>query len=186
MHKKVTFFKEAVKSLKTSGTFIPSSRFLVKRILKNIDFSTSEVIVEYGPGNGIITKEILKNLKPNAILICFEINEKFLEELEKINHKQLVVLNSSAENVEEEIQKLGYQKVDNFVSSLPLAIIPKEISFSIVKNSSEVLNEGGNFLQYQYSTQFLKPLKTIFNDAVKLEFEPLNLPPAFLYNCKKN
>ena len=37
MGKKRAFFKEAVKSMKTSGTFVPSSRFLVKRILKNID-----------------------------------------------------------------------------------------------------------------------------------------------------
>ena len=101
MQKKVAFFKEAIKSIKTSGAFIPSSRFLVKKILMDIDFSTSEVIVEYGPGNGTITKEILKKLKPSAILICFEINETFLLDLRKIENKQLIVLNASAENVKE-------------------------------------------------------------------------------------
>ena len=185
MQKKVAFFKEAIKSIKTSGAFIPSSRFLVKKILMDIDFSTSEVIVEYGPGNGTITKEILKKLKPSAILICFEINETFLLDLRKIENKQLIVLNASAENVKEEIEKLGFTKVDNFISSLPLAILPKELSKLIVEKSYAVLQENGRFVQYQYSTQFLKQFKAIFSKKIVLKFEPLNLPPALIYICEK-
>lgn len=185
MQKKVAFFKEAIKSIKTSGTVIPSSRFLVKKILKNIDFSTSELIVEYGSGNGIITKQILKKLNPSAILICFEINETFLLDLRKIDNKQIIVLNASAENVQEEIEKLGFNKVDNFISSLPLAILPKELSKVIVENSYTALQENGRFVQYQYSTQFLKQFKAIFSKKIVLKFEPLNLPPALIYVCEK-
>lgn len=185
MGKKITFFKEAVKSIKTSGTFIPSSRFLVKKILKNIDFTNSELIVEYGSGNGIITKEILKKLKPSATLICFEINETFLLDLKKIENKQLVVINGSAEDVKYEVEKLGFKKVDNFVSSLPLAILPKELSKKIVENSYNLLVDKGRFVQYQYSTQFLKQFKSIFNKKIVLKFQPLNLPPAVIYICEK-
>ncbi|AOW22108.1 class I SAM-dependent methyltransferase [Urechidicola croceus] len=186
MQKKVAFFKEAVKSIKTSGTFIPSSRFLVKRMLKNVNFQTSEVIIEFGPGNGIITTEILKRLKPKAILICFEINQNFHDELERINNDQLVVLNASAEDIESELLKLGISKVDSIISSLPLAILPKELSQNIIINAHKVLKNEGIFVQYQYSIQFLKQFKTIFNkNKVDLDFEPLNVPPAFLYVCEK-
>ena len=185
IQEKLTFFKEAIKSFKTSGTVTPSSRFLVKRILSKIDFKKSNLIVEYGSGNGIITKEIIKKITPLTTLVCFEINEVFYNELKKINHKQLIVLNSSAENIEQEIKKLGYDKVDNFISSLPLTMLPKELAITIIENSHNVLKEKGRFVQFQYSTQFLKPFKLIFNKKVTLDFEPLNLPPAFLYLFEK-
>ncbi len=185
MGKKITFFKEAVRTLKTSGTLIPSSRFLVKKILKKIDFSDANVIVELGPGNGIITKEILKKVNPKATLICFEINTKFFEDLQKIDNNQLVVLNASAEHIKSELEKLNITEVDLVISSLPMAILPKDLSKNITQNSYDILRENGRFVQYQYSTQFLKPLKKIFNKKVKLKFEPLNIPPAFIYICKK-
>ncbi len=184
-HKKVKFFKEALKSFKTSGTITPSSRFLVKRMLSKIEFKDSKLIVEYGSGNGIITNEILKKLEPSTKLVCFEVNEVFYNDLKKINHKQLIVLNTSAEDIEGEIKKLGFDKVDNIISSLPLAMLPKEVSKTIIANSYEVLKEKGRFIQFQYSTQFLKQFKAIFSKKVKLDFEPLNLPPAFIYICEK-
>ena len=185
IQEKVAFFKEAVKNFKTSGTIIPSSRFLVKRILNSINFTNSKLIVEFGSGNGIITKEILKKIEPSTTLICFEINEVFYNDLKKIKHKQLIVLNASAENIQEEIEKFGFKQVDNFISSLPLTMLPKEVSQRIIENSYDVLNDKGLFVQFQYSTQFLKQFKAVFNRKVRLDFEPLNIPPAFLYVCEK-
>ncbi len=185
MQEKVAFFKEAVKNFKTSGTLIPSSRFLVKRILKNIDFSTTDLIIEFGPGNGIITKEILKRLKPEATLVCFEINDVFYKQLSEINNNQLTVLNVSAEDIQLEIKKLGFTKVDHIISSLPLTMIPKNSAIQIIKNAYQTLKTDGFFVQYQYSTLFLKQFKSIFGKKITLDFEPLNLPPAFLYTCKK-
>ena len=84
---KFDFFKVAVKNLKTSGTLIPSSKFLAQKMLKNIDFYASNVLVELGPGNGAITHEILKNIGPNSHLICFEVNDEFyLRDLVEWDH----------------------------------------------------------------------------------------------------
>ena len=73
MSKKFNFFKEAVKNYKTSGTVVPSSKYLANKMLKDIDFSSAKLIVELGPGNGVITHDILKKLSPDATLICFEL-----------------------------------------------------------------------------------------------------------------
>ena len=185
MNKRIDFFKVAVKNLKTSGTIAPSSRFLAKKMLKNIDFSTSEVLVELGPGNGAITHQILKNLAPNAHLICFEVNDEFYKHLQKINHPQLTILKVSAEYVQDELEKLGHTKACHIVSSLPLSIIPKPISHSILENSLQVLEKNGTFIQFQYSLTYYKYLKTVFKDAISLDFEVLNIPPAFVYRCEK-
>lgn len=185
MSKKFNFFKEALKNYKTSGTVIPSSKYLASKMLKEIDFDTAEVIVELGPGNGAITQHILNKIKPQTILICFEINDAFYKELKKINHPQLVVLKASAENVKAEIEKLGYNKADFVVSSLPLTILPKEVTKTILEKNYNFLAKNGAFIQYQYSLSYYKKLKEVFGDAINLSFEALNFPPAFIYTCVK-
>ncbi|MFT6869901.1 MAG: phospholipid N-methyltransferase [Paraglaciecola sp.] len=185
MSSRIKFFKEAVKSIKTSGTVAPSSRFLSKRMLREIDFSNVDVIVELGPGNGAITKYILENLAPKATLICFEINDNFYDQLQELNHPQLIVLKASAEKIIDKLKKLNIHKVNYIISSLPLAIIPDEVSDEILDKSFEVLAKNGSFIQYQYSLSYFKKLKNVFKESISLEFEPLNIPPAFIYRCKK-
>jgi phospholipid N-methyltransferase len=182
---RINFFKEAIKDLKTSGTVTPSSRFLVARMLKRIDFSKVNLLVELGPGNGAITAFILKKIPATATLICFEINDNFYNQLSVINNPQLIVVKASAEKMKEELQRLGFSKTSHIISSLPLTNIPDEISDTILKASFETLELEGSFIQYQYSLTYFKKLKAVFKEAISLEFEPLNFPPAFVYYCKK-
>lgn len=186
MQTKKAFFREAIKNFKTAGTIVPSSKFLIKKMLKSIDFNKANVIVEYGPGNGIITQEILRRMHSNAVLICFEINTHFYQYIKQIDDKRLIVLNSSAENIKEELEKLNISAADYFISSLPLTIIPKSIAKDILKNSKESLSPNGQFIQYQYSLRFYSKVKQIFGKKnVKLKFEFVNIPPAFIYKCIK-
>ncbi|WP_245892101.1 class I SAM-dependent methyltransferase [Polaribacter glomeratus] len=177
--------KEALKNINTLGTITPSSRFLSKRMLREINFSKADVIVELGPGNGAITKYILENLSPNATLICFEINDNFYQQLQELQNPQLIVLKASAEKIVGELEKLNIYKVNYIISSLPLTIIPDQVSNQILEKSFEVLEENGSFIQYQYSLSYFKKLKNVFKESISLEFEPLNMPPAFIYRCKK-
>jgi len=185
LSKKFNFFKEAIKNYKTSGTVAPSSKYLASKMLREINFLDAKIIIELGPGNGAITHSILNKIQPNTILICFEINDAFYKELKKIKHPQLIVLRASAENMVKEIKKLGYHEANYIISSLPLTIIPKEVSHSILLESYKLLNDKGLFIQYQYSLTYYKKLKEIFGKDIKLSFEPLNFPPAFIYNCIK-
>ncbi|TYP99769.1 phospholipid N-methyltransferase [Tenacibaculum adriaticum] len=185
MNKKFNFFKEAVKNYKTSGTIVPSSRFLADKLLKFIDFSDANVIVELGPGNGAVTKYILKKIKPQTTLVCFEINDAFYRELLKIKHPQLKIVKASAEHLNEELQKLGFLKADYIISSLPLAILPQKLSKKILKESFKVLKKDGLYMQFQYSLSYYKKLKNVFGNSISLSFEPLNFPPAFIYKCAK-
>lgn len=185
MSSRINFLKEAVKNIKTLGTVTPSSRFLSKRMLREINFSNAHVIVELGPGTGAITKHILDNLSPKATLICFEINNNFYQQLQELQHPQLIILKASAEKIVEELKKLEIHQVNYIISSLPLAIIPDEISNKILEKSFKILETNGSFIQYQYSLSYFKKLKKVFKESISLGFEPLNIPPAFIYRCKK-
>src|SRR5713101_4494982 len=60
------------------GSIVPSSRFLIKQLLEPIDWAQARVIVEYGPGVGGITAEILRRMRPDASLIAIETNPEFV------------------------------------------------------------------------------------------------------------
>src|SRR6202050_2048448 len=63
------------------GSIVPSSRFLIRQLLAQINFTQARVIVEYGPGVGGITSEILRRMHPDAILIAIEMNPDFVSSL---------------------------------------------------------------------------------------------------------
>src|SRR6266478_4991381 len=82
------------------GSIIPSSRFLIKQLLEPIDWEQARVIVEYGPGDGGITAEVLRRMRPDAMLIAIETNPEFMSYLRSsIQDERLHVVEASAEAV---------------------------------------------------------------------------------------
>src|SRR6185369_15745598 len=69
-----TFLKNPV----MLGSVIPSSRFLIDAVLEPIDWPQTDILVEYGPGVGTITGEILKRMRPDAKLIIIEMNKELV------------------------------------------------------------------------------------------------------------
>ncbi|MEJ6792570.1 MAG: methyltransferase [Lacinutrix sp.] len=183
---KINFLKESLKNIRTSGTLFPSSRFLVSKLLKGVDFKTAKLIVEFGPGNGIITNNILNSLQPDAKLIIFEINDNFYNALLKIDDNRLVVVKQSADTVIEVIKAHNFENADYIISSLPLTNMPKTITTSILNNAYNCLKSKGCFFQYQYSLTYYSNLKETFKGKISLSFESLNIPPAFIYTCQKD
>lgn len=153
-------------------------------MLKPIQFKNANCIVEYGAGTGVFTEKLLQKMHSNSILIIFEINDVFFEELNKINDSRLVIIKDSAEKIEYYLRLNNQKKADYIISSLPFAMIPEEIVDIILKNSYNSLSDKGKFIQFQYSFNCLSKLKAIYN-KVKIKFTFLNLPPAFVFVCSK-
>jgi len=178
------FAKEVASSIKNIGAIAPSSKYLANNILKHIEFEENQVVLEFGSGNGAITKHILKQLPSSSKLISLEINAPFLKHCK---HKfraydNFEIYNHSAIEFDTLLKELGIEKVDYLVSSLPLAMIPNEDLTELFNKIPKYLIDDGSFLQYQYSLNKYKFLKGVF-DEVKLGFTLTNLPPAFVYRC---
>ena len=75
------FAKNFLQHPKMLGSLIPSSRFLIDRLLSRVDWKRARTIVEYGPGVGTITAHILSRMSPDARLVVFEMNEDFVRYL---------------------------------------------------------------------------------------------------------
>lgn len=178
------FISEVFKSGGTIGALSPSSSFLTDKMLKPIHFETAKCIVEFGPGTGVFTHKLLEKMSPDALLLTFEINPAFHDELMKINDPRLVVINDSAEKIDHYLLLNHHEKADYIVSSLPFAMIPDTVVDTVLKNSFDVLSEKGKFIQFQYSLNALSKLKSIFR-KVDITFTFLNIPPAFVFTCSK-
>jgi phospholipid N-methyltransferase len=178
------FVKEVVNSIKHIGAIAPSSKYLANNIIRHMDFKENQIILEFGSGNGAITKQILKQMPSSSRLISLEINDPFLKHCEnkfKV-YSNFEIYNHSAIEFDSLLKQLEIDKVDYLISSLPLAILPKADLDILFKKIPEYLINNGSFVQYQYSLNKYKFLKSVFN-SVKLDFTPINLPPAFIYKC---
>jgi len=153
-------------------------------MLAPIDFSQAKTIVELGGGNGCITRAILNKMQPDAQLLSFEVNPKFVGLLQNIEDDRLRVIDDSAEKIPEYLNKYDSSQADAIVSGLPLAIFPKELNASIMQSILTTLSKEGVYTQFQYSLASQGMLRNQF-DAVKVDFTPLNVPPAFVYTCQK-
>jgi len=166
------------------GSIIPSSRFLIRQLLQPVDWAAARVIVEYGPGVGSITAEILERMHPDALLIAIETNSEFVRFLRRaFPDRRLRVMEGSAESVDEILRLQGHEQVDYIISGIPFSTIPADLRERILLKTSGALAPGGSFLVYQFSTRVLPDLQRIFH-YVKRKFEPLNVLPAHLFFCQ--
>jgi len=166
------------------GSIVPSSRFLIKQLLEPIDWAQARVIVEYGPGVGSITAEVLRRMRPDAILIAIETNPEFVYFLRSSTQdERLHVVEASAESVVEILRQHGHEKASYIISGIPFSTIPAPVRERILRKTCSVLEPRGSFLVYQFSTRVLQDLRRIFR-YVRRQFEPLNVLPAHLFICR--
>lgn len=179
------FLLEYIKNPRNVGAVAPSSSHLARKMVESIDFEHAECIVEYGPGTGVFTEKLLARAEEDTKIILFEINKEFYEELVKLyGHKRnVVILNRSAEDIKDVMNKYGIAKVDYIVSGLPFTSLPKEISENILKNTKDVLGDHGKFITFQYS-MVKKKLFEKFFPSIRTKRTLANIPPAYVLSCR--
>jgi phospholipid N-methyltransferase len=183
---KKSFISQFFKQNKMVGSLIPSSRFLAKKILKNIPFEDAKVIVELGPGTGVFTKKIMQRLNPDTQFVVIELNDMFYQNLKtKVTQENCHIIHGSASDLQKILSDLGFQKADCIISSLPLSNFPKDLRIEIMQAILHCLTPKGTFLQFQYTLQSKKHFKSIFTH-VSIDYAAINFPPAFVYRCSNS
>lgn len=185
MTDKKNFRKQFWKDKKMVGAMAPSSKYLAKKMMENIDFKAANVIIELGPGTGVFTDEIISQMNEQSHLLVFELNDVFYDVLHKrINDPRVHIIHDSAEHIEKHLSAYNLEKADVVVSSLPLAVFSEELRSNVLKASYDSLHTHGKYIQFQYSLQAKKLLKKLY-PKVSISFTPFNFPPAFVYTCDK-
>lgn len=165
------------------GSVIPSSPFLVNDVLSQVNWDRARVIVEYGPGVGTITQEILKRMRPDAVLVAIELNSEFVDFLtEKIDDARLRVVHGSASDVREVLAALDLTRADYIISGIPYSNIADDVRRDILKQTRELLAPDGALLVYQFTSTVLPYLKSNFG-SVEQNVQLLNILPARIFYC---
>jgi phospholipid N-methyltransferase len=148
------------------------------------DLQNSKVIVEWGAGEGHVTREILKKMGPHQSLIAFEVLEIFAKKLAAIRDHRLVVIRDDFMNTERALKRFGYIGADCILSSIPITALTKDERRSSFEFARACLKKDGSFVQYAYIWWWHKPAIERVFPRVRTRFVLANLPPAFVYHCR--
>lgn len=175
------FLRGFIKHPRMVGSIIPSSRILINRMLEPVDWGSTRLFVEYGPGVGTFTRPILDRLGPDATLVTIDTNDDFTGFLkESIDDPRLVAVTGSAADVEKILADRDLGKADYVVSGLPFSTLPAGVGDAIAKATAAVIRPGGAFLIYQFSPKVRDFIAPYFERIVR-GFEWVNVPPATLF-----
>lgn len=182
----MSFLLEYLKNPARTGAVAPSSKKLAKRMMETIDFDSCSCIVEYGPGTGAFTDEIIKRKSRDTVFLVIEQNVDFYNQIRKkyTAVPNLLLVNGDAGDLERYLAQYHIEKVEYIVSGLPFASLPKKVSDRIMETTGKVMGEKGSFITFQYTLLKKKFFERSFQ-IKKITFELFNFPPAFVIVMKK-
>jgi phospholipid N-methyltransferase len=168
------------------GAVLPSSRRLTRHLLDGVDWRSARVIVEYGPGVGTLTWEILQRMHPDAVLVAIEFNPDLVDHLRaNFQDARLRIVHGSAADVRLILSKMSIPHADYIISGIPYSTLSKPDRERILLESNEALRQNGMLMVYQFTTAVLPHLQSVFKN-VRQDFELLNILPARIFYCVRN
>lgn len=175
------FLAAWVKKPRQTASVVPSSRYLARLMVAEIDPADGRVI-ELGGGTGVFTRAILDAGLPAEKLEVVEINPAFARGLRR-HFPHVSVLETPAQIMSTATAGSPgeYQTV---ISGLPLLAMDRRMHADILSESFRMLRPGGSFIQFTYSMR--PPVSRDILDALNLEVERAgqtvrNFPPATVF-----
>lgn len=187
-----TFFREFLFHPKAVGTVSPSSTNLARHLADAVDWDHASTILEYGPGTGVITEEIVSRLPNQTDFYAIEISSEFADILRQ-RFPNIRVLEGSVGNAKTLCETEGLEQVDAIVSGLPWAAFPPAEQDTYLDATVEVLKPGGQFISFGHLQGLLLPAGRRFRKKLSHYFSDVrvskpvwgNFPPAFFYTCRR-
>lgn len=163
------------------GTAVPGSRYMVRHMLDSIVWEGIDTFVEYGPGTGAFTREILKRLHGDAKLLAIDTGVEFVSHLrQSLRDRRLRAITASAADVGGIMAHLGLGKADCILSGLPFSNLSAPEAGRIMDSTVSAMNPDGMFCAYQMRST-IEPLMAARFRSVRSAWEWRNVPPCRLY-----
>jgi len=174
------FFKRFLKRPFQVASIIPSSKALVERVASKMDFSQPRVIAEYGPGEGVHSREIARRMTPDSHLLLFELDAAFARDLKRqfADDPRVHVIHGDAATLPYELKRRGFAQCDYILSGIPFSILKIEKKRALLQKTHDSLIVDGSFIIYQVTNE-LKQHATLFEHG-ESEYFLQNIPPMFI------
>ncbi len=182
---RLVFIREFLKHPLRTGTFIPSSRFLERRIVAAAEVASADVVIELGPGPGGTTRAILRAMPKHAKLLCIEINPHFHALVSSIHDSRLIAHLGNACELKEIFSRYDLDAPNAIISGIPFSTISGNAGSRILEAVSSLIANNGRFVAYQISNR-VATLCQPFLGSGRTATEFLNIPPMRIFRWDKN
>src|SRR3954467_14975772 len=133
------FFKRFLQRPLQVASIVPSSKALVKRVARKMDFTHPRVIAEYGPGEGVHSREIARRMSADSRLLLFELDPAFARGLERqfADDPRVHVVHGDAARLPEELKRHGIAHCDYILSGIPFSILEIKKKRALLEKTTE-------------------------------------------------
>lgn len=186
------FFAQFLANPRKVGSPFSCSKEVGFQMASAGNLEDAHVVVEFGPGKGPITGEILKQLQADATFFAIELDPKLAEATRK-RHPGTQVYVDSCEHVAKYLKKHGHTQCDTIICTIPWALMDEATANRCLDAVEAALKPGGVFvtvgLAMGKKSKGGKRLSAQLNKrftTVEMSKNIRNIPPAFYYRCVKS
>jgi len=175
-----------------TGAVLPSSNHLSQAMVEWLDLASARAVLEYGPGTGPFTPDIVNRLGRDCRFIAIERNPTLAQEF-RCRLPDVKLIQDSVENARTICDNAGIDSVDCIVCGLPWAAFPEDLQKRLLDSMMTVLRPGGQFVTFAYlhglplpaGRRFALRLPEYFSEVRKSQTVWRNVPPALVYRCRR-
>jgi phospholipid N-methyltransferase len=147
-----------------------------------MDLTQPRLIVEYGPGEGCHTREIVRRMHPDSQVLLFELDPELAEHLQRqFRHESRVtILNADAVTLQAELAKRGHSHCDYVVSGIPFSLLGVRKKRDLLQRTYHALapRSGAAFITYQMTSELVGHCRHFAR--FESEYCLPNIPPMFV------
>jgi phospholipid N-methyltransferase len=165
----------------------PSSPWLSRLTVRNIDWHRARTLLELGAGTGPITRVIAGRAHPECRVLVVERDPDFARLLRDrfAARPNLEIVHGDVADLTAILFHRGISTVDHIISGLPVPSFPRDLQQSLFQSVGRVLGPLGTFNQLTEIPWLYQRLYQRHFDDVRFVLEPRNLPPAGTYFCRR-
>jgi phospholipid N-methyltransferase len=164
----------------------PSSRWLSRTTVRNIDWGCVRTVIELGAGTGPITRVIAERARPDCRVIVVERDRDFARLLRQRFEgcAPLEIVEGDVRDLASILADRGIHSADHIVSGLPVPSFPKDLQQALFRTVGSILALDGTFNQITEIPWVYWRLYRKYFQRVNFVFEPRNMPPSGAYFCR--
>lgn len=176
----------------TMGAVVPSSARLSAVLTSVVPTAGTPVVVELGPGTGAVSAVIDDRLPQGARHLAVELDAGMVDFLRR-TRPGMDVVHGDARDLGKLLAERGVAHVDAVVCGLPWALFDETTQFMILTEVGHAIGATGAFTTFAYLPGMALPAAHRFRRTLRARFEEVivtatvwrNMPPAFVYVCRR-
>jgi phospholipid N-methyltransferase len=166
------------------GAVVPSSRWLARKLLQDIDLGSPQCVVELGAGTGAITAELLARAGPKCRCLIVELDADFCARLRQ-RFPAAEVVEADACRLDELLAERGVERVDHVLCGVALPWLARADRHRLLDTVRRRLTPDGSFRQLSYMPWLHTREYKGYFEEVSFRFVLWNIPPGGFYVCRR-